>query len=263
MEDYPLVFAHSKIGTFFGIFDGHSGKKTAEYVADVFVDKFVKQFQEKGLSLQERFKETFLSIQKDLEKFKWKCGTCALVGWIPPGTRHLIVATLGDSQAKLYRGDQVMSLSKVERWSDQTAMDRAKEAASDVWGRFNQRLGYPGKGYNLRGGLLWRNKGSIFVSRTLGDIKQRRFGWKYGEEKIREHKRQAISLVPFVQHIQLQKGDKIIFGCDGLWDECRDHMGAIQKVILAGREVAKTLAESAVNKWGSKDNVSVIAFQVT
>lgn len=268
MEDAHLDKEKEGIGRFIGVFDGHGdGAKMAKYVSAVLPSAFKHALTKKGLKsvdqIRSVFEQMFQYLQRGLKKdlAKNSGGTCALVGFIPEGSSVLYTATVGDSEAALYRDGKVIPLSKVETWKDPKPLARARGAMNDPdWMKDTKKdakhIHYPG---NYIGG--------VNVPTTLGDFAERAFGYNVegSPTTVNNVAKQAISLIPTsVTAVRLREKDKIIFACDGLWDYGSEK--EIQSIVEKdGKNLAKELAHTAVDIWqkkkGSGDNVTVIAWE--
>ncbi len=254
MEDTHIV-AHPMEKTnnefLFGIFDGHGGKKVAEYAQEKFIEhfefnKFVVHHEadhhqiEKSEKSQETkkltrtdqiFLKTFARIEDDLKTKSYadSMGSTAVVGHIEidkTGHKILTVAWLGDSRAILVdknnnidwesRDHKPINLEETERIEKNGGKVVCEE--EDV-----PRIYIPGVSTLLA------------VSRAFGD-----FLFKQPNSAGKIIDGGAVSGIPEIHTIKLTHDHKyLIIACDGVWD------------VIDNEKAAKIVSE----KFDKKDNV--------
>lgn len=240
MED-----AHFHAGRVWGIFDGHGDEgEIAAMASHEIQTELPRLLKERPHEMKNNFKEIFRSIH---EKITRSGGATALVCYVDALNR-LITACLGDSKVVVVRkiGDKFywIPVTREKNWSHPKEAARAEAAIGDSqifqqWSQIqNPKLLYfPPIGVGVN------------VSRSLGD-----------KDKVYEG-RSAISQTPDVTLFQLQEGDLIISGCDGLWDFA--HPNQLLEVIKKHwgmPDMAKRLADYILPK--STDNISIICTHV-
>eukprot|EP01087_Luapelamoeba_hula_P016587 TRINITY_DN5113_c1_g2_i1.p1 TRINITY_DN5113_c1_g2~~TRINITY_DN5113_c1_g2_i1.p1 ORF type:complete len:788 (-),score=282.34 TRINITY_DN5113_c1_g2_i1:71-2434(-) len=252
---------------FFGVYDGHAGGESSEYIGANFhhaIDKCLAAIeQEEGEQLA--MGEAPFSYETKLEKRKqaiaatfgrfddelqeesdmnyWYSGATvvtALVDLSSDNERSILCANLGDSRCVLYVPTHDDS---VKAMSDDHKPENAEE---------RQRI--EKSGHFVAGGRL---DGTHAISRAMGDFDMKR-NLQLGASE------QAISNVPEFKDVRLASNDQsfvLILACDGLWDVMTNEEAVqwIKRRLPADDldKLAQELVEHAVS-IGSTDNVSAI-----
>ncbi|KAH7285829.1 hypothetical protein KP509_33G047800 [Ceratopteris richardii] len=187
---------------FFGVFDGHGGNQTAQYVAQ----NIGRHIGEAILSTdggKDSFKSAmhagYMSLDAELAEKGLDGGACAVSAYINEG--HLVIANAGDCKAVLCRNGKAESLFNVHRASDPHERERIRSLGGYV-DCFNG---------------VWRVQGTLAVTRALGDASLKK--WISGE--------------PDVVHMNIEKGcEFLVLATDGLSDKVSD-----QEVVDCVRQV--------------------------
>jgi len=245
-EDYSEILSNSLPSSYYAVFDGHGGIKTAtlaeqrlhKYILEEtdFVSGNVRAAMEKAFK---RFDAEVLQILSENELDDGSCAVCCLlVG------RSLWTANVGDSEAilvtkkpgKTFQRYEFEVLSRLHRPSDESERKRVSDAGGRVHGD--------------------RIAGSLAVSRSFGDYELKTpynassFDW--------------VSSAPHVHCIAIEerKHKALILACDGLWDKV-SYQTAVDLVMRARKlgknpyEASEMLAKAALDN-GSLDNISII-----
>jgi protein phosphatase 2C len=224
---------------FFGVYDGHGGKKVSEYIkknlSNFFLNKKV------NFPLSKRYvNNVYDHIQSNLKKHNWAyfSGTTCLnaIHFKYNGSDYLNVINIGDSRCVLCRDNFAMPLTKDHKpnWPEERSRI--------------ERLG----GKIIFDGYDWRIK-DLSVSRSFGDLDATPF----------------LTHKPDLYRYKLDKNDKFfVLGCDGLWDvmtnqevinfillNCYDE--TTKKRTNKRINIAKKLAEHSLKK-NSTDNITII-----
>lgn len=271
------------------IFDGHGDAKAAKYAATRFPPLF-REFRAK-YEIPKAFEKTIVAIHDELLRSrgvfkrlylanlqnlsdeeaykatlgqnkglreKLTCGgTTACVCFIDKQSGTIYTATLGDSEARVYRktGDAIYSipLSVVKNWSDPEEAHRAKEVHF-YFDDFSIPLSAREVAENedrLENKGLYDPMGILNVSRAIGDL---------------DHS--AISHKPIVTMHQLLPRDCVVLACDGLWD-CfsTDDNFFIKNMLKPNWErphlLPRQITTTAIHTYKSSDNVSVVVISIT
>jgi len=250
--------------SYFGIFDGHAGFRTAIKSSEKLHVRIVSSLN--GL-IQEntnlKSSQNITSSQLDFNKFEmaikdayfkfdneWreenrnnntddKSGSTAICCLIDP--ERIYFLNVGDSRAILVSTDgRILLATKDHKPSDQAERQRIQEAGGTV--------------------LIQRVNGSLAVSRALGDF-------EYKNNSNRRPDQQLVSPEPEVtSFIRSTKPDEqiafIVLACDGIWDVITNEELA---TYILGRmhvtddlcEIANTVLDMCLYK-GSKDNMSLV-----
>jgi serine/threonine protein phosphatase PrpC len=246
MED-DSFFLDSPASFLAGVFDGHGGKKVAEFACREFKLKFADAVEKAQGIVHRAFENVFEAIQQSIiaKDHHWKGkGTTAVVSYIDKATNVIYTATLGDSEAKIYRpidGDlKSIPLSVVRDWGSEKDASRAAIHADnpDLYDAFVEKEDSKDNRVNR-----------LNVSRALGDVS--RSGTK--EKPLVIHK-------PKITVNILKPGDTVIWACDGLWEEVleKEIVDCLNHGIL---DPAKALVNYRLKEKKGYDNISVIALQ--
>lgn len=246
-------------GTFVGIYDGHGGPETARYINE-HLFQHLRRFasEQQGMSadvIRKAFlatEEGFLSVVTRAWPAKPQIaavGSCCLVGVICGGV--LYVANLGDSRAVM--GKLVKATGEIIALQLSTEHNARIE---DI--RQELQALHPDDSHIvvLKHGV-WRVKGIIQVSRSIGDVylKKPEFNREplYQKFRLPEPLRgPVLSADPSIYVHKLQQHDQfIIFASDGLWEHLTNqeavdivhnhpHGGSARRLVKAAlQEAAK------------------------
>jgi len=261
-----------KLGTAFGVFDGHGGKHAAEYVAKYLTGNVVRCWQhQKGSSrdtsdspagakkmvaaLMEAFDVTDRDLLQLARRKKYTDGTTALLvlfGGTDVNNLLLYTANLGDCRAVLCRGGAAVRLTNDHRPDRKDEQRRIKEAGggcfqmSGIW-RCCTAAG-AARATSAHAGFSESDTNTyLSCSRTLGD-----------PELKMNADRPILSNVPEVEVRKLQADDLfVVIACDGVWDVLSDQQ-AVDLVLSHWGDpaaAASTIVRSALSN-GSGDNVT-------
>ncbi|KAG7975738.1 hypothetical protein I3843_06G114500 [Carya illinoinensis] len=246
-------------GTFVGIYDGHGGPETSRFINDHLfqhLKRFTAEQQSMSVDvIRKAFQATedgFMSLvtkQWPLKPQIAAVGSCALVGVICSGT--LYIANLGDSRAVLGRvvkatGELLAIQLSVEH---NACIESVRQELHSLHPDDSQIV--------VLKHNVWRVKGIIQVSRSIGDVylKKAEFNREplYSKFRLREpFKRPILNSEPTISVHQLQPHDQfIIFASDGLWEHLSNqeavdivqnhpHNGSARRLVKAAlQEAAK------------------------
>jgi len=228
---------------FFGVFDGHGGKKVSKYLRDnlpnFFLNKLDKNIYARNESFTKYTNQVYDFLQNNLKEKHPRaveyCGSTACIGIQTKDTSDksvFWVVNVGDSRA-------VLSNKKGE--AVQLSVDHKPNLPEE-----KKRIESLGGKISFDGSD-WRVK-TLSLSRAFGDL----------------------DCCPYVTHLpniykyKLDSKDKfIILACDGLWDalsnqEAVEFIRDLQFKNYTGN-YAKQLGQHALEK-GSYDNVTVIIY---
>lgn len=261
LEDQSQVFT-SPSATYVGVYDGHGGPEAARFVNShlfPYLHKFVSE--QGGLSadvIKKAFdatEEEFVHLVKRSLPVKpsiASVGSCCLVGAIANDV--LYVANCGDSRAVLGRKVSDGRRNKVvpERLTtDHNVGD--EEVRKEV-----EAL-HPDDAHIVvycRG--VWRIKGIIQVSRSIGDVYLKKP--EFNRDPIFQQygnpiplKRAVMSAEPSILVRKLRPQDMfLIFASDGLWEQLSDET-AVEIVYNNPRAgIAKRLVKAALHEAAKK-----------
>lgn len=265
-----------------GVFDGHGN--AGAYISTLvksFVEnnfeKYLKNSENIHQAFEELFFQTQLSLKEEDSILAFKAGSTAVVTFVDKMTGLVYTATLGDSEATLYRKKEQNSewksipLSCVRDWGSKTDETRLinqyiedpdkqkyKKILKTIKAQRNPKFRRSTIELN-ENELKELNKKEplgkfqgVNVSRAFGDFSYA------GSEKY-----PLVICKPKITVNRIKKGDVLILCCDGLKDYVSDHSVAkIIKKLEVGEDLAKKLVDYAIKEAESADNVTVIAIQI-
>ncbi|OIW20503.1 hypothetical protein TanjilG_13569 [Lupinus angustifolius] len=286
LEDQSQIES-GPLGTFVGIYDGHGGPDAARYTCDHLFRNFKAISAESGgvvtaETIERAFRQTedgYTALVSDLWSTRppiANAGSCCLVGVIFQQT--LFVANLGDSRVVLGK--------KVGNTGGMAAIQLSTEHNANLEDIRNELKGlHPNdpQVVVLKHGV-WRVKGIIQVSRSIGDVymKKEQFNCEPLNPKFRLPEPMNMPYMtanPTIFSHPLQPNDSfLIFASDGLWEHLSNekavdivnsnpHVGSAKKLVKAAlHEAAKKreMRYSDLHKIDKKvrrhfhDDISVI-----
>lgn len=262
LEDQGQVFT-SPSATYVGVYDGHGGPEASRFITRHLFPFLHKFTTEQGGLSAEVIKKAFDATEEEflhLVKRSWSArpqiasvGSCCLVGAIAKDV--LYVANLGDSRAVLGRRvseNRKNMLVVAERLSVDHNVG-VEEVRKEV-----EAL-HPDDSHIVvfsRG--VWRIKGIIQVSRSIGDVylKKPEFSRDHGFHHFRlpiPLKRAVMTAEPSILIRKLKSNDLfLIFASDGLWEQLSDE-AAVEIVSQNPRSgIAKRLVRAALRAAARK-----------
>ncbi|CAG8536379.1 uncharacterized protein OCT59_025347 [Rhizophagus irregularis] len=223
--------------SFFGVYDGHQGKHTSEYLSKNLHLNIFKKIHEIGEeNIEEAIKDAFMQTDDDWKdessNYSFKCndGSTAVVTVITPN-KIVYVGNAGDSRAVMSVGGLAIPLSEDHKPNIARESQRIIQAGSS-----------PGE-YN--------------VSRAFGDFKRCKNNPDKGpKEQI------FIAYPDVMSHKVDTDTDFLVLACDGIWDcmSSKDVINFINKDIKINKDLSKA-CENLMNRClelGSTDNMTVI-----
>lgn len=234
---------------FFGLYDGHGGRATVDFVVKALHMNLACLLKKKSAnSWPELWKQTYLATDSQLRRRNiLRSGstsvTCVLR--TEGSKRMLHVANVGDSRAILIRGGKGIRLTFDHKASDPEEAKRITDAG-----------GFIGRGNRVNGVLA--------ISRALGD------------HMLKEN--DVVTAAPFCNSIEITPQDThLLLACDGVWDVVTDQEAAdfvLKKAAQFGgiRErgtpmntamykTAKALAQEALDRR-SLDNITTMVMKL-
>ncbi|GMJ12687.1 Arabidopsis Pp2c clade D 6 [Hibiscus trionum] len=247
-------------GTFVGVYDGHGGPETSCYIND-HLFQHLKRFtsEQQGMSADvirkayQATEEGFLSLvtkQWPMKPQIAAVGSCCLVGVICDGT--LYVANLGDSRAVLGRAvkatGEVLAIQLSAEHN--VCIESVRQEMQSLHPDDSQIV--------VLKHNVWRVKGLIQISRSIGDVYLKRAEFNreplYQKFRLREpFKKPILSADPSISEHQLQPQDQfVIFASDGLWEHLsnQEAVDIVQNHPRSGS--AKRLVKTALKEAAKK-----------
>lgn len=248
MEDEHQIINDRKDGkvSFFGVYDGHAGRKAAEFLKDRLHTSLYNNetlLTDPECALRDAIMEAEAAFLARAKEEKLDDGSTLAVVLITGN--EMVTANVGDSEIVLCRNDQPLVLSTAHNMMKNVAEEqRVKEAGGVV---FRSRLGHP----YINPQLI-----SIAVTRSIGDI-------TFKDSDFTAGRPSGLIAMPDTRRITLTtEDDFFLIGCDGLWDVMTYEEAILfVKTRLQQGVSPQRLSESIVKealKRGSKDNVTVL-----
>ncbi|KAJ7967544.1 Protein phosphatase 2C family protein [Quillaja saponaria] len=261
LEDQSQVYT-SPSATYIGVYDGHGGPEASRFVNKRLLPYLHKFVTEQGGLSVDVIKRAFSATEDEFSHLVKQSlpirpridsvGSCCLLGAI--SNDLLYVANLGDSRAVLGRRISESEKGSVvaERLSTDhnVGVEEIRKEVEALHPDDNQIV------INSRG--VWRIKGIIQVSRSIGDVYLKK------PDSIRDPvfqqygnpiplKRPVMTAEPSILIRKLKSQDSfLIFASDGLWEQLSDE-AAVEIVFRSPRAgIAKRLVRAALQEAAKK-----------
>ncbi|XP_023529369.1 probable protein phosphatase 2C 63 [Cucurbita pepo subsp. pepo] len=261
LEDQSQVFT-SPSATYVGVYDGHGGPEASRFVNKHLVPYMHKFALEQGGLSEDVIKKAFNATEEEFLRLVKRAlpakpqiasvGSCCLVGAI--SNKKLYIANLGDSRAVLGRRVSENQRTPVvaERLSTDhnVGVDEIREEVVALHPDDAHIVVY------TRG--VWRIKGIIQVSRSIGDVYLKKP--EFNRDPIFQQfgnpvplKRPVMTAEPSILTRELKPQDLfLIFASDGLWEQLTDE-AAVEIVVKNPRAgIAKRLVNAALHEAARK-----------
>lgn len=231
---------------YLGVYDGHGGKSVSKFLKDNLSQYFTNKeinINPGDRSYLKYIKKIFDHIQQRLinehKKMATHTGSTALIliQYMNNNTSSYYIANVGDCRAiKCNLYNKAIQLTKDHKPNSPEERKRIND--------LNGKIIFDGYDYRIKG---------LSLSRAFGDLDATPY----------------VTHKPNILKYDLLKGDKfIVMACDGLWDvmtnqqvvnfitHCLDKIKNINQIKKIN--IAKLLANYAINEKKSTDNVSII-----
>ncbi|KAL9362808.1 hypothetical protein Peur_045593 [Populus x canadensis] len=258
IEDHSQVES-GRDATFIGVYDGHGGPDASRFISDHLFLNLMRHARERGTISEEILRSAVSSTEDGfLTLVRRSCGikpliaavgSCCLVGVIWRGT--LFVANLGDSRAVIGSLGRSNKIVAEQLTSDHNAsMEEVRQELKSL---------HPDDSHIvvMKHGV-WRIKGIIQVSRSIGDAYLKRPEFSLDPSFPRFHlpepiRRPVLTSEPSIYSRVLRPNDKfVIFASDGLWEHLtnQEAVEIVSKNPRAG--IARRLVRAALNMAARK-----------
>ncbi|KAK8518079.1 hypothetical protein V6N13_027567 [Hibiscus sabdariffa] len=261
VESGPLSASVSgPYGTFIGVYDGHGGTEASRYVNDNLfynLKSIATEHQEISVNV---LRKAFLATEENflsLVRKQWlgkphmaSVGSCCLTGVICDGL--LYIANAGDSRVVLGRSGRGTKGVKALQLSMEhnASIDAVREELRSLHPNDPQIIVMKHK--------VWRVKGLIQISRSIGDayLKRAEFNKEPLLPKFRlpePLQKPVLSAEPSLLVHKLQPDDQfLIFASDGLWEHL-SNQEAVKLVQSSPRYgIARRLVKAALKEAAKK-----------
>lgn len=252
------------------LMDGHGGTQVAEFAGKALMESML--FLEENVdNFKTAIEIVFANIQKHIQSnLRWqRMGSTAVLCFIQKATGLVYTATLGDSEANIYRtiGEEIKSipLSCVRNWHSSKdsmryadfytaqaldhAISKGASAASLESYQKEKKEKILAKIQAMPSKMVRTKQVGLNVSRSFGDDSPQDHG--------------LVSQKPKVSVFQLKEGDTLIIACDGLKDYVTESKVIEQiKVKGAANNLPRRLLDCVPGKAvGAPDNVTIACLE--
>lgn len=236
-----------------GVLDGHGNHAVADYVAKQFPDRFSIYLKDSN-NIFAIFERIVSELNRNILAIDdWTTfGATAVVVYVDVKSGIAYTMTIGDSEARVYRGGTEIPLSCVRNWISPKDRARAEgiygaEKLRDVFKADPKMIRFPIKGLGMN------------VGRAFGDA----FAVSVAGKPL-------IIAKPKITAHPIQRGDTIVLASDGLWDVARkaDLVCSEKKQgegPTPGKRIkidAAALTQYALAQPRASDNVTAICMQI-
>ena len=239
-------FIENKDTCFYGLYDGHGGKAVSKYLKNNLSKYFLNNLinYNNTVELKKNIKQIFGHNQNKLKimckNYSYNVGSTALVGILKNENKKkkLYLYNLGDSRAVICRkNNTAYAITKDHK---PNSLDESKRI-----GKMGGKVYFDGYDYRI---------GDLSVSRSFGDLDNAPY----------------ISYIPDIYKLNITSTDNfLVMACDGLWDVMSNQdvvdfilkntsKHSINRHSNTKNNIAFLLADHAINKLKSTDNVSII-----
>jgi len=246
MEDAHSVIlemkSHKNCG-FFGVYDGHSGAKAADWCAN-HVHEFINEVPEFTPEALEKalVKADLQFLEETKSTPPIQDGTTAVYCIVDSEKNKLYVSNLGDSRC-------ILGSLSTKDWKGMTTDHKPSDEAEI------ERV-------NAAGGQVARKRvdGILSVSRSIGDA-------TYKDNPNLPHEQQKVSSVPVITTASLTSDSFIFLCCDGIFETFSSEEAILfirerlQDPTVDSCDILSELLTAVLNK-GSKDNMTAILIEL-
>ncbi|GAB4829255.1 hypothetical protein Ancab_018921 [Ancistrocladus abbreviatus] len=232
MEDTHAIVSslngNSKKG-FFGVYDGHGGRKAAEFVAENLHVNIMHMLEKRASSVakEEAVKAGYLKTDEEFLKQGVGSGTCCVTALIEE--EQMVISNLGDCRAVLCRGGVAEALTKDHRAEQEDERKRIEDKGGYV---------------EIHRGA-WRVHGILSVSRSIGDGHLK--DWIVAEPDTK-----ILNLTPDMEFL--------VLASDGLWEEVgnQEAVDIVLRSCLAAKKLgtAEDLSKENNNEYACVNSSS-------
>ncbi|KAI3433142.1 Protein-serine/threonine phosphatase [Psidium guajava] len=228
MEDtYKIAYSldGSPSKGFFGVYDGHGGRKAADYVAEHLHENILQMMvnAETSSDKEAAIKAGYLKTDQEFITQGLSSGACCVTALIQG--QEIAISNLGDCRAVLCRGGVAEALTKDHR----ADKEDEKQRIEDMGGFVEMHRG------------SWRVHGILSVSRSIGDAHLKQ--WVMAEPDTR------------VLHLAVDM-EFLVLASDGLWEEVgnQEAVNIVRRSCVADKA---TLSSTDLHKDENDENRAV------
>ena len=241
MEDFhyikALLFKKNSC-SYFGLFDGHSGKEVGMYLMENLHKILHQKIKEENINneiLKQIVINSFEQIDKEinLKNFRNETGSTGTILLLykdptSPSNKSFLCANVGDSKAYLITKKEMILLTKDHKCCDANEVKRIRD----------------------KGGIVFRERvfGTLMLTRSFGDKEMKKYG---------------VLSTPDIYIKNVEKDDLfIVIASDGVWDVVEEN--EILKMTqdgISSNDFSKKIVNLAKER-DTHDNISCIVIKL-
>ena len=242
MEDFHYIKAvlNKKLHcSYFGLFDGHSGKEVGMYLMENLHKIIYQEMKSNNVEISHNMKSiiknSFEKIDQEInnQNFKKDTGSTGTVLLLYKDIdsktgKSLICANVGDSKAYLIKKNEIKVITKDHKCNDAEEVKRIREA----------------------GGVVFRERvfGTLMLTRSFGDKEMKKYG---------------VLSTPDIFCQNIEEDDLfVIIASDGVWDVIEeDEVFKFAQNKISSNELSKKIIDLAKER-DTHDNISCIVVKL-
>ena len=241
MEDFHYIKALliKKIAcSYFGLFDGHSGKEVGMYLMENLHKILHQKIKEENINneiLKQIVINSFEQIDQEinLKNFRNETGSTGTILLLykdpsSPSNKSFLCANVGDSKAYLITKSEMILLTKDHKCCDANEVKRIRD----------------------KGGIVFRERvfGTLMLTRSFGDKEMKKYG---------------VLSTPDIYIKNVEKDDLfIVIASDGVWDVVEENeILNMTKEGISSNDFSKKIVNLAKER-DTHDNISCIVIKL-
>ena len=243
MEDFHYIKAllNKKINcSYFGLFDGHSGKEVGMYLMQNFHKILSHELKnsdniDNSENIKQKIINSFENIDKEInsKNFKNETGSTGTVLLLykdinSPSGKSILCANVGDSKAYLITKTEMKLITKDHKCNDSNEVKRIRDS----------------------GGIVFRERvfGTLMLTRSFGDKEMKKYG---------------VLSTPDIFVKNIDDNDLFaIIASDGVWDVVEeDEIFKMTKDKISSNDFSKKIVDLAKER-DTHDNISCIVIKL-
>lgn len=258
-------------GILLGVLDGHGdgGKAIANFISHRFQQLFQSTLDKNDNNVHQTFEEIAKVIQTEIVEIRSfdHIGSTAVVCYIQKSTNCIYTATLGDSEANIYRQCKSIPLSCVRDWASHRDEQRASLSTEGEFVKplqeFWKDAHFPSKHRRVN------SKGSDKLVEEIDISEALHYGSNvsraFGDHEVNKGREIDAIIAKFkITACRLKRGDILVLACDGLKDYVDEKL-IVENITLnsfgSANDISKELINLAIRNR-TKDNVTVVTVKV-
>ena len=241
MEDFHYIKALliKKITcSYFGLFDGHSGKEVGMYLMENLHKILHQKIKEENINneiLKQIVINSFEQIDKEinLKNFRNETGSTGTILLLykdptSPSNKSFLCANVGDSKAYLITKKEMILLTKDHKCCDANEVKRIRD----------------------KGGIVFRERvfGTLMLTRSFGDKEMKKYG---------------VLSTPDIYFKNVEKDDIfVVISSDGIWDVVEENeIFEMAQKGISSSDLSKKIVNLAKERE-THDNISCIVVKL-